>query len=58
MDNFSSEDIKDQGSVVENEKDINSANELEENEIEFKDNKILFKNAFYALLTLPFLFFS
>ena len=57
MDNFSSEDIKDQGSVVENEKDINSANELEENEIELKDNKILFKNAFYALLTLPLLFF-
>ena len=42
MDNFSSEDIKDQGSVVENEKDINSANELEENEIVLKDNKILF----------------
>ena len=57
MDNFSSEDIKDQGSAIENEKDINSANELEENEIELKDNKILFKNAFYALLTLPFLFF-
>lgn len=57
MDNFSSEDIKDQDSVVENEKDINSANELEENEIELKDNKILFKNAFYALLTLPLLFF-
>lgn len=57
MDNFSSEDIKDQGSVVENKKDINSANELEENEIELKDNKILFKNAFYALLTLLFLFF-
>ena len=36
MDNFSSEDIKDQGSVVENKKDINSANELEENEIELK----------------------
>ena len=57
MDNFSSEDIKDQDSVVENEKDINSANELEKNEIELKDNKILFKNAFYALLTLPLLFF-
>jgi len=57
LDNFSSEDIKDQGSVVENEKDINSANELEKNEIELKDNKILFKNAFYALLTLPLLFF-
>jgi beta-lactam-binding protein with PASTA domain len=57
LDNFSSEDIKDQDSVVENEKDINSANELEENEIELKDNKILFKNAFYALLTLPLLFF-
>lgn len=57
MDNFSSEDIKDQDCVVENEKDINSANELEENEIELKDNKILFKNAFYALLTLPLLFF-
>ena len=57
MDNFSSEDIKDQDSVVENEKDINSTNELEENEIELKDNKILFKNAFYALLTLPLLFF-
>ena len=40
MDNFSSEDIKDQGSVVENEKDINSANELEENEIELKDNNV------------------
>ena len=57
MDNFSSEDIKDQDSVVENEKDINSANELEKNEIELKDNKILFKNVFYALLTLPLLFF-
>jgi beta-lactam-binding protein with PASTA domain len=57
LDNFSSEDIKDQDSVVENEKDINSTNELEENEIELKDNKILFKNAFYALLTLPLLFF-
>lgn len=57
MDNFSSEDIKDQDSVVENEKDINSANELEKNEIQLKDNKILFKNAFYALLTLPLLFF-
>ena len=57
MDNFSSEDIKDQASAVENEKDINSTNELEENEIELKDNKVLFKNAFYALITLPFLFF-
>ena len=57
MDNFSPEDINDQGSAVENKKDINSTNELEEKEIVLKDNKILFKNAFYALLTLPLLFF-
>ena len=46
MDNFSSEDIKDQGSAIENEKDINSANELEDNQIELKDKKKFKKKTF------------
>ena len=57
MDNFSPEDINDQGSDTENEKDINSVDELVENQTKLKDNKVLLKNLFYALLTLPFLFF-
>lgn len=57
MDNFSPEDINDQGSATENEKDINSVDELVENQTKLKDNKVLLKNVFYALLTLPFLFF-
>ncbi len=57
MDNFSPEDINDQGSATENEKDINSVVELVENQTKLKDNKVLLKNVFCALLTLPFLFF-
>ena len=57
MDNFSPEDINDQGSATENEKDINSVDEIVENQTKLKDNKVLLKNLFYALLTLPFLFF-
>ena len=58
MDNFSPEDINDQGSATENEKDINSVDEIVESQTKLKDNKVLLKNLFYALLTLPFLFFT
>ena len=57
MDNFSPEDINDQGSATENEKDINSVDEIVESQTKLKDNKVLLKNVFYALLILPFLFF-